>query len=136
MTQTIKYILLFLIGVITSCQPPELLEQEPLQNAEENVSGKACITMSAVFPDFGPVTKTMGESPDIHSFHLVVFDENGMFVELAEAEFIGDPYKTEDVEGSENTDPNIPVRPNMDSDYIRQFRVDRKSTRLNSSHVT
>ena len=79
--------------------------------------------MSAVFPDFGPATKAMGETPEIHSFHLVVFDKNGMFVELAEAEFIGDPYKTEDVEGSENTDPNIPVRPNMDSDYIQQFRV-------------
>ena len=123
MTRTIKYILLFLIGVITSCQPPELLEQDSSQTSEGSVSGKACITMSAVFPDFGPATKAMGKTPDIDSFHLVVFDENGMFVELAEAEFIGYPYKTEDVEGSENTDPNIPVRPNMDSDYIRQFKV-------------
>ena len=112
-----------MIGVITSCQRPELLEQDSSQTSEGSVSGKACITMSAVFPDFGQMTKAMGKTPDIHSFHLVVFDENGMFVELAEAEFIGDPYKTEDVEDSENTDPNIPVRPNMDSDYIRQFRV-------------
>lgn len=123
MTQTTKYILLFLIGVITSCQRPELMEQGSSQSSEGSVSGKACITMSAVFPDFGPATKAMGETPEIHSFHLVVFDKNGMFVELAEAEFIGDPYKTEDVEGSENTDPNIPVRPNMDSDYIREFKV-------------
>lgn len=153
------------MGTMVSCQQPELIEIDNLpQEPEMGTLGKASITMSAVIPGFDPATKTMGETPVIHSFHLVVFDENGMFVELAKADTVGHWYTTDnvpntdgtngstgddsndntnvvaddgsdsdtddDTEGDANdgtggnsTNPNIPTRPNRDSDYVQKFKV-------------
>ena len=122
MKRIIQYIIWVLMGVLVSCQQPDLSELDNLpQEPEFGTLGKASFVMSAVIPGFDPATKTMGETPVISTFHLVVFDENGMFVEMAQAETIEDHYKTEDAPTTDN--PDIPTRPNMDSDYIQQFRV-------------
>lgn len=145
MKRIIQYIIWVLMGVVVSCQQPDLSELDNLpQEPEFGTLGKASFVMSAVIPGYEPATKAMADTAVIHSFHLVVFDENGMFVEMAQAETIGDHYTTEDVpntggsngstDGDTNggtdgdtsgstTNPSLPTRPNMDSDYVQQFRV-------------
>ena len=81
-------------------------------DASVPVSGKVPILMSARIPYLEPITKAMGKKPDINSFHLVVFDQNGMFVEIAEAEFTGEPILPDD--NSELSGI---------SDYTRNFKV-------------
>ena len=74
-------------------------EQTPVLRPGEGVYGEATITFSAQIPI--PVqTKAMGHEPfmtdengnivkgDLQTMHLVVFDENGMLVEIREAEII------------------------------------------------
>ena len=70
-------------------------EQAPVLRPGEGVYGEATITFSAQIPI--PVqTKAMGHDPftaagelnDLKTMHLVVFDENGMFVETREAEIL------------------------------------------------
>lgn len=150
MKRILQYIFLVWVGLVVSCQPAELIDQEQVLFPGEVPYGKATFVVNAVIPDYGPNTKAMGKDAEIDSFHLVVFDENGMFVELAEAEFISDPYQVEtpttgggttdggatdggatdggaatvdDGDGEGSSTPTIPTRPNMDSDYVRQFKV-------------
>lgn len=80
-----------LIGTVVSCQTPELVEDEPQFENGIGVYGRVPIMFTATIPSSGPATKAMDHIPDIHSFHLVIFDENGMFVEVAEAEIVGQP---------------------------------------------
>ena len=91
MKRVIQYILLMLIGTVVSCQTPELVEDEPQFENGIGVYGRVPIMFTATIPSSGPATKAMDHIPDIHSFHLVIFDENGMFVEVAEAEIVGQP---------------------------------------------
>jgi hypothetical protein len=77
-----------LIGAFASCQRPELIEQLPNVEVDEADQRKVPILFSAVIPGIGPQTKTMDHEPDINSFHLVVFDESGMYVETAQAQLI------------------------------------------------
>lgn len=79
------------IGTVVSCQAPELIEEIPSLEPGAGVYGRAPIMFTATIPGVEPSTKAMDHLPDIHSFHLVVFDKNGMFVEVAEAEIVGYP---------------------------------------------
>ena len=81
MKRVIQYILLMVIGTVVSCQAPELVEDEPKFENGIGVYGRVPIMFTATIPSSGPATKVMDHEPDIHSFHLVIFDENGMFVE-------------------------------------------------------
>ena len=83
------------IGTVVSCQTPELVEDEPKFENGIGVYGRVPIMFTATIPSSGPVTKVMDHEPDIHSFHLVIFDENGMFVEVAQAELVGDAVMDE-----------------------------------------
>ena len=94
-----------LIGTVVSCQTPELVEDEPKFENGIGVYGRVPIMFTATIPSSGPVTKAMDHIPDIHSFHLVIFDENGMFVEVAEAEIVGQPTM------------------NNERDYVQAFKV-------------
>lgn len=94
-----------LIGTVVSCQTPELVEDEPKFENGIGVYGRVPIMFTATIPSSGPATKAMDHIPDIHSFHLVIFDENGMFVEVAEAERVGHPTM------------------NNERDYIQAFKV-------------
>lgn len=106
MKKIIQYILLIVIGTIASCQRPELVEEIPSFEPGSGVYGKVPIVFRATFPGvIEPNTKVMDHTPDIHSFHLVVFDKNGMFVEVAEAEIVGEPIM------------------NNERDYVQAFKV-------------
>lgn len=83
------------IGTVVSCQAPELVEDEPKFENGIGVYGRVPIMFTATIPSSGPATKVMDHEPDIHSFHLVIFDENGMFVEVAQAELVGDAVMDE-----------------------------------------
>ena len=77
--------ILALIGILYSCQKPELtgFEEKPKQGTE--VGDEATVSFSAILPT-NPETKAMGQYPtDMESMHLVIFDKNGMFVETREA---------------------------------------------------
>lgn len=93
------------IGTVVSCQTPELVEDEPKFENVNGVYGRVPIMFTATIPSSGPATKAMDHIPDIHSFHLVIFDENGMFVEVAEAERVGQPTM------------------NNERDYVQAFKV-------------
>lgn len=94
-----------LIGTVVSCQTPELVEDEPKFENGIGVYGRVPIMFTATIPSSGPATKAMDHIPDIHSFHLVIFDENGMFVEVVEAERVGQPTM------------------NNERDYVQAFKV-------------
>ena len=83
------------IGTVVSCQAPELVEDEPKFENGIGLYGRVPIMFTATIPSSGPATKVMDHEPDIHSFHLVIFDENGMFVEVAQAELVGDAVMDE-----------------------------------------
>lgn len=105
MKRIIQYILLILIGTVVSCQTPELVEEIPSYETGAGVYDRVPIIFKATIPGIEPGTKVMDHMPDIHSFHLVVFDQNGMFVEVAEAEIVGNPTM------------------NNERDYVQAFRV-------------
>ena len=97
------------MGTIVSCQRIEQLEENesfPDYIPGEGVYGRVPILMSAVLPEFEAETKAMGKIPTIESLHLVIFDELGMFVEMAKAEIIG-----------------YPVMDNETSNYTQNFKV-------------
>lgn len=83
------------MGTVVSCQAPEMVEDEPKFENGIGVYGRVPIMFTATIPSSGPATKAMDHEPDIHSFHLVIFDENGMFVEVAQAELVGDAVMDE-----------------------------------------
>ena len=83
------------IGTVVSCQTPELVEDELKFENGIGVYGRVPIMFTATIPSSGPATKVMDHEPDIRTFHLVIFDENGMFVEVAQAELVGDAVMDE-----------------------------------------
>lgn len=84
--------ILLMVGVLFSCQRPELSDTDILLRPEEGAAEEVTLTFSTLLPS-GPSTKAMGDAPvvdeDIESMHLVVFDENGMLVETREATIVG-----------------------------------------------
>lgn len=84
--------ILLMVGVLFSCQRPELSDTDILLRPEGGAAEEVTLTFSTLLPS-GPSTKAMGDAPvvggDIKSMHLVVFDENGMLVETREATTIG-----------------------------------------------
>lgn len=81
-----------MVGVLFSCQRPELSDPDVVLRPEEGMTEEVTLTFSALLPS-SPSTKAMGDTPvvgeDIKSMHLVVFDENGMLVETREATVVG-----------------------------------------------
>lgn len=86
------YMILLMVGVLFSCQRPELSDPDVVLRPEEGMTEEVTLTFSALLPS-SPSTKAMGDTPvvgeDIKSMHLVVFDENGMLVETREATTVG-----------------------------------------------
>ena len=72
-----------MLWLLASCQEPELLER-PVSGDSE---GMVEVTFSVLLPDETEATKALGESPstDIKSMHVVVFDENGYYIDVHEA---------------------------------------------------
>lgn len=60
-----------------------------------DTNGTVTISFSVSLPDDGLATKAFGEDwrTDIKSLHLVVFDENGYFIAVHEAQLEGTQYK-------------------------------------------
>ena len=89
------YMFMAMLALVFSCQKPELVgdEQDTDTSIEagEVVTGKVPITFSAVLPS-SPETKAM--AAEIQSMHLVIFDGEGMFVEVCEAQDIQDTTHT------------------------------------------
>lgn len=84
MKQYIKYIFV-VFCFLTGCQKAELLET-PSGVPGEGVYGETTVYFSIADPSVQTQTKLMGEDPtDIISLHLIVFDENGYYIETREA---------------------------------------------------
>lgn len=73
-----------LLWLVISCQQSELHEIDRPSCMEDEV----VVSFSVALPENGTATKARGDDPsvDVRSLHLVVFDENGYFVECREAE--------------------------------------------------
>lgn len=80
--------ILLMVGMLFSCQRPELSDSDTSPRPEGGNGEEVTLTFSALLPS-SPSTKAMGDEPsfgeDIKSMHLVLFDENGMLVETREA---------------------------------------------------
>ena len=72
-----------MLWLLASCQEPELLERPVCGDSEGTVE----VTFSVLMPDDALATKAFGESPatDIDSMHVVVFDENGYYIDVHKA---------------------------------------------------
>ena len=72
-----------MLWLLVSCQHPELLERPVCGDSEGTVE----VTFSVLMPDDALATKAFGESPatDIDSMHVVVFDENGYYIDVHKA---------------------------------------------------
>lgn len=89
MKKLVKYIF-FILCFLTGCQTPELIEI-PSFTPGEGVYGEATISFSVSIPRTGAETKAMGDalSADLKNLYLIVFDENGYFVESRKADYSG-----------------------------------------------
>ena len=69
-----------MLWLLASCQEQELLERPVCGDSEGTVE----VTFSVLMPDDALATKAFGESPatDIDSMHVVVFDENGYYIDV------------------------------------------------------
>ncbi|MEE0235057.1 MAG: hypothetical protein UD961_02715 [Bacteroidales bacterium] len=81
-----KKILIYMFSMLwllASCQEPELLERPVCGDSE----GMVEVTFSVLMPDDALATKAFGESPatDIKSMYVIVFDENGYYIDAHEA---------------------------------------------------
>ena len=81
-----KKILIYMFSMLwllASCQEPELLERPVYGDSEGTVE----VTFSVLMPDDALATKAFGESPatDIKSMYVIVFDENGYYIDAHEA---------------------------------------------------
>ncbi len=81
-----------LLWLMASCQQPELIDLPAGGDSE----GEVEVTFSVLMPDGDEATKGLGDDPsdDIKSLHLVVFDENGYYIETCEA--VWDPSNTQE----------------------------------------
>ena len=72
-----------LLWLLASCQQSELLESPDEGSSEGTVE----ISFSVLMPENSEATKALGDQPsvDIKSMHLVIFDENGYYIETCEA---------------------------------------------------
>ena len=72
-----------MLWLLASCQEPELLERPVCGDSEGTVE----VTFSVLMPDDALATKAFGESPatDIKSMYVIVFDENGYYIDAHEA---------------------------------------------------
>ena len=91
MKSLVKYIFIVLC-FLTSCQRAELEDTSSDVPKDEASLGKATISFSVNLPAPEVPTKAMGDAPytDIRNLYLIVFDENGYFVEACKAELIGE----------------------------------------------
>ena len=82
--QNFIYMIMAFAMLLFSCQRIELIEMAPVPG--EDVHGEVTVSFSALVPS-QPATKAMGDDPvdDMQTMHLVVFDEDGMYVETREA---------------------------------------------------
>lgn len=95
MKSLVKYIFIVLC-FLASCQRAELEDTYSDVPKDQTSLGKATISFSVNVPVPEVSTKAMGDNPidDIENLHLIVFDENGYFVEACEAELVGDSDTT------------------------------------------
>ena len=91
MKSLVKYIFIMLC-FLASCQRAEMEDTSSDVPKDEASLGKATISFSVNLPAPEVPTKAMGDAPytDIRNLYLIVFDENGYFVEACEAELIGE----------------------------------------------
>lgn len=68
--------------VLASACTQELMEPRTDQTGDEKVT----VDFSVMIPDARPVTRAMGESPQLSNLYLAVFDEAGYLVEYVKAD--------------------------------------------------
>lgn len=84
------YTLAVLALALSSCSMEESVERLPADKPASEVTGKVTVSFSAMMPEKTVTKAVIDPSEDIHSLHLIVFDETGMLVETCEAETWGD----------------------------------------------
>ena len=89
-----------LLWLLASCQGPELTESAVSALEPDQVQ----VNFTVMLPDESVATRALGDDPsvDIKSLYLVVFDENGYYIETCKAEW--DPEYESDC-GHENQVP-------------------------------
>ena len=78
-----------ILCLLTACQGPEI-DIIPDNPVDEISTGEVTLTFGVNFIGNTPRTKAMGDLPsqDISSLHLLLFDENGYYIEAREAELV------------------------------------------------
>lgn len=73
-----------LLWLAVSCQMPAVPEAPAVECDPDRVT----VSFNVLLPDGGEATKSFGDDPydDIKSLHLIVFDENGYYIETCRAE--------------------------------------------------
>ena len=78
-----------LLALSVSCQMLEIPEEIPTDKPTGAVGTKATITFSTAELMDGQTKAIIDPSVDVNTLHLVLFDENGMYVETCEATRLG-----------------------------------------------
>lgn len=81
--------MLLLLALAISCQRIDLPEESPTDKPACAIGGKATITFSTDNLQDVPTKAIIDPSVDVETMHLVLFDENGMLVEVCEAIKLG-----------------------------------------------
>lgn len=91
MRKLFKYILPLLL-LLCGCQEIEI-PNAPSLHPGEGVYGEALVSFSIAAPEIEPLSKAAGMAvdPEIHTLHLIIFDEMGTLIETRKASLVGDP---------------------------------------------
>ena len=80
--------ILVLLALSVACQRVDLPDNQPIDLPTGAIGSKATITFSTA--DLEPETRgVVDPSVEVETLHLIVFDENGMLVEVCEAKELG-----------------------------------------------
>ena len=102
MRKVFIYILL-LLALCISCQRVNLPEETLTETPDGMVGKKVLVTFSTAALINTETKAIIDPTTDIHTMHLVLFDENGMLVEVCEAQLLGQSDHDDHISGRHYT---------------------------------
>lgn len=94
---------LALLSLGVSCQRLDLTEEIPTEKPTYAIGSKATITFSTAALMNAETKAIIDPSKDVETLHLILFDENGMYVEMCEASKLGSSDHDDHVGGRHYT---------------------------------